>query len=129
MTNSPEFDASQQPTTPRTPRDELFARRQPTDPYPAPGPYQHTPPQFIADQRSVDGLAVAALVLGIVWAFWLGSILAVIFGHVAMRRIKRQPNMRKGYGLAVAGLVLGYVGAATFVLFVLLPLVAAASTA
>jgi uncharacterized membrane protein len=113
MTNAPDFDASQQPTTPPA--------------YPAPAPYQHTPPQYLIDQRKVDGFAVAALVLGIVWGFWLGSILAVIFGHVAISRIRRQPNERKGHGLAVAGLVLGYVGVATLILFVLLPLAAASS--
>jgi hypothetical protein len=67
-----------------------------------------------------NGLAVAALVLGIVWAFWIGSALAIVFGHVALGQI-RQRN-QSGKGMAVAGLVLGYVGAGTFALFVVLPL-------
>ncbi|HEU4543322.1 MAG TPA: DUF4190 domain-containing protein [Jiangellaceae bacterium] len=71
-----------------------------------------------------NGLAVAALVLGIVWAFWIGSALAIVFGHVALGQIKTKGQ--EGKGLAVAGLVLGYVGAGTFALFVVLPLLAAA---
>jgi hypothetical protein len=71
-------------------------------------------------QPPTNGLAVAALVLGIVWAFWIGSALAIIFGHVALGQI-RQRN-QSGKGMAVAGLVLGYVGAGTFALFVVLPL-------
>jgi hypothetical protein len=70
--------------------------------------------------QPTNGLAVAALVLGIVWAFWIGSALAIVFGHVALGQI-RQRN-QSGKGMAVAGLVLGYVGAGTFALFVVLPL-------
>jgi hypothetical protein len=76
-----------------------------------PMPYQPQP---------TNGLAVAALVLGIVWIFWIGSALAIVFGHVALGQI-RQRN-QSGKGMAVAGLVLGYVGAGTFALFVVLPL-------
>ena len=80
--------------------------------YPAgywqPSPYQQVQP------RRTDGLAVASMVLGIVWVFWIGSILAVIFGHVARRRIAREGTA--GRGMATAGLVLGYIGIGTLVL-------------
>jgi hypothetical protein len=75
--------------------------------------------------RQTNGLAVASLVLGILWLFWIGSILAVIFGHVALNQIKAQegPSRPEGKGLAIAGLVLGYVGVGTltawFFLFLL----------
>jgi len=49
------------------------------------------------------------MVLGILWLLWLGSILAVIFGHVALSQIQKDPSIR-GRGMAIAGLVLGYVG-------------------
>jgi hypothetical protein len=74
------------------------------------------PPQ----PQATNGLAVAALVLGILWLFWLGSTLAILFGHIALDQIKH--NNQSGKGMAVAGLVLGYVGAGTFALFVVLPL-------
>jgi hypothetical protein len=42
------------------------------------------------------------------WLLGIGSILAVIFGHKALGRIDR--TARGGKGLAIAGLVLGYIG-------------------
>lgn len=55
-----------------------------------------------------NGLAIASLVLGIVWLYWIGSLLAVIFGYIARNQIRDQNQ--SGDGLAVAGIVLGYVG-------------------
>jgi hypothetical protein len=49
------------------------------------------------------------MVLGILWLFWIGSILAVIFGHVALSQIQKNPLIQ-GRGMAIAGLVLGWVG-------------------
>ncbi|MFB4317797.1 DUF4352 domain-containing protein [Actinomadura sp. 21ATH] len=57
---------------------------------------------------------MASFVLGILWIFWLGSILAVICGHLAVAQIKR--TGAAGKGLAIAGLVLGYIGLATAIL-------------
>jgi len=75
----------------------------PVQPYGAPGA-AWGPPQ----QTGTDGLAIASLVLGIVWLGGIGSILAVIFGHIARRRIRR--TGQSGRGLALAGLILGYIG-------------------
>ncbi|MDQ1602221.1 MAG: hypothetical protein QOE01_66 [Actinomycetota bacterium] len=69
------------------------------------------PPQ----PQPTNGLAVASLVLGILWLFWLGSLLAVIFGHIALSQIRRRGE--GGRGMAIAGLVLGYIGVAFFLLF------------
>jgi hypothetical protein len=57
-------------------------------------------------------------VLGILWVFWIGSILAVVFGHVALSQIKRSMGAVRVRGLAVAGLVLGYLGVAMLALFI-----------
>lgn len=70
----------------------------------------------------INGLAIASMVLGIVWIYWIGSILAVIFGHVALRQIKQSNGSQSGRGMAIAGVVLGYVGLVTFVLFFVLAL-------
>jgi hypothetical protein len=40
----------------------------------------------------------------------IGSILAVIFGHVARGQIKRSNGTQTGSGMALAGLILGYIG-------------------
>jgi MFS-type transporter involved in bile tolerance (Atg22 family) len=74
-------------------------------------------------QSSTNGLAIAGFVLGIVWLFWLGSALAIIFGHISLRQIKRTGE--SGRGFAIAALALGYVGAATLVLTIILSVVSA----
>jgi len=61
--------------------------------------------------RQTSGMAVASLVLGLVWFFWVGSVLAVVFGHLALAECQREG--KQGQGMAVAGLVLGYIGVAT----------------
>jgi Domain of unknown function (DUF4190) len=86
----------------------------------------YVPAQVVPAPASTNGLAVAALVLGILWIYWIGSVLAVIFGHVALAQIgKRQ---QAGKGLAIAGLVLGWIGVGTF-LFVVTVAAAAGSGA
>lgn len=72
---------------------------------------------------TTSGLAVASLVLGIVWAFWIGSILAVIFGHIALGQIKRSQGSMTGRGMAIAGVVLGWVGVGLLVLTIALGVV------
>lgn len=59
-------------------------------------------------------MAIVSLVLGIVGFTGIPtSILAVIFGHIALSRINR--GEEGGKGMAIAGLVLGYVGLAGMV--------------
>jgi hypothetical protein len=74
---------------------------------------------YVHHERT-NGLAIASMVLGIIWIYWIGSILAVIFGHVALSQIKKSEGMQRGRGMAIAGLVLGYVGVATLVLVLVL---------
>lgn len=86
---------------------------------PPPGHLAYPPPAAFATQARTNGLAIAALVLGILWLYGIGSILAIVFGHVAMSQIDRSGGSQSGRGMALAGAILGYVGAALFV-FVLL---------
>ena len=83
----------------------------------SPGEVRPPPPPGFTGYRAArtSGLAIASMVLGIVWLFWLGSILAVIFGHVALSQIKRSMGALSGRGMAIAGLALGYVGIAVLV--------------
>jgi hypothetical protein len=56
-------------------------------------------------------MAVASLVLGLLglFPFWfLGSILAIVFGHVALRQIQQSQGRLTGRGMALAGLIMGY---------------------
>ena len=68
---------------------------------------------------TTNGLAIASMVLGIVWVYWIGSILALIFGYVARRRIKKSGGSQTGNGMAIAGIVLGWVGIG-FLIFVII---------
>jgi hypothetical protein len=84
-----------------------------------PAPYGPQP-VVVVNQRPTSGMAVASMVLGIIGllagccTFGIFSILAVIFGHVAMGETKRGEN--SGHGMAVAGLVMGYVVAGPAIL-------------
>jgi Domain of unknown function (DUF4190) len=69
---------------------------------------------------STNGMAVASLVLGIVWIYWIGSVLALIFGYIARQQIDRAQGMQQGRGMATAGIVLGWIGVGFLVLFILL---------
>jgi hypothetical protein len=88
----------------------------PPTPVPPPVP---VPPHCYAPYPPVqqtNGLAVASLVAGLVWMWWLGSVCAVIFGHVALSQINESNGRQSGRGMAIAGLVLGYLGVATLVI-------------
>ena len=93
-------------------------------------PSRRTAPPLISPpvQASVAGLAIASMVLGIVWIYWIGSILAIIFGHVALSQIKKSNGWKTGRGMAIAGVVLGYVGLGTLILVIILAIGARNST-
>ncbi len=98
-----------------------------------PSPHQPYPPQgppygYGPAPRPTNGLAVASMVLGILWLYWLGSILALIFGYIARSQIRASYHAQQGMGMAIAGIVLGWVGVATLVAFILF-LVAFATSA
>lgn len=78
--------------------------------------------QHIEDRRAyarpvgTNGFAIASLVLGIVWAMGIGSILALVFGYIGKSQIDESGGDQTGRGLAIAGIVLGWIGVA-FLLF------------
>lgn len=88
---------------------ELTADVTPPPPAPAPAPVGR--PTFVRAHAPTNGLAIASLVVGLFWMWWIGSALAIVFGHVALNQIARRGQ--SGRGLAIAGLVLGYIGLAT----------------
>jgi len=86
---------------------------------------RHCGAQFVLAESAVatpatpypqaSGFAIASLVLGILWLYWIGSILALVFGYLARGEIRRDPQRVGGRGMATAGIVLGWVGIATLV--------------
>ncbi|MCO5055920.1 DUF4190 domain-containing protein [Thermomonas sp.] len=62
--------------------------------------------------RSNSTLALFSLIFGILgWTLlpFAGSLVAIVTGHMARAEIRRSPETLDGDGLAVAGMVLGYV--------------------
>ena len=72
--------------------------------------------------EGTNGFAVASLVLGIVWFMGLGSILALVFGYVGKHQIDSSGGRQSGRGMAIAGIVLGWVGVAILVAMIALML-------
>ena len=91
----------------------------PSIPPPPPPQTPSSPPVAATERTRSNGLAVASLVLGILWLFWIGSVLAVIFGHLAHRQIDASHGPQVGRGMATAGLVLGYIGVGILLILVI----------
>ena len=64
-------------------------------------------------------MAIASLVLGILWIYWIGSILALVFGYLAKKEIDNDRAGMSGRGMAIAGIVLGWTGVATLVITII----------
>ncbi|MEV8195629.1 DUF4190 domain-containing protein, partial [Rhodococcus pyridinivorans] len=68
--------------------------------------------------QSTNILAILALVFGL-----LGGVLGVVFGHIALSQINRTGE--NGRGLAIAGLVLGYISVVAWIIVVIVAVEAA----
>jgi hypothetical protein len=96
-------------------------------PYPSQYPQQPMagyPPAYPAAPMaapSTNGFAIASLVCSIIGI----SLLGVIFGHVALSQINRSGGMSQGKGLAIAGLIIGYIGIAFALLWIVFFIIAA----
>ena len=93
-------------------------------------------PSFGEAGNKMAPLAVASFVLGVVGMTalpFLGSVLAIVFGHVALRQVHASQGRQGGKGLAIAGLVMGYLvvipGVIFFIVFVAIIALAPSGTA
>ena len=117
------------------PQDPNQYPQQPPAHYPQQAPPQYPPqyPQQYATTVPNNGMGVASLVLGILglvlWFFfgWILSIIAVILGHVAKSQIDKSNGTQQGRGMAIAGLVMGWIGVGALILFIVLIIAGAAS--
>lgn len=104
----------------------------PTPP-PAPPSYgQQTTGYGTQTGPKTNGLAIASLVLGIAglvfYACGVGSILALVFGYMARGQIDRDPQNQGGRGMAIAGIIMGWIGIAILVIFWVVIIIIAATT-
>ena len=77
-----------------------------------------------ASPEKTSGMAIASLIFGILFLFFPLSLLAVIFGHVSLSQIKKSAGRLGGRGLAITGLVLGYLGIAMIPLILIIAAIA-----
>ena len=62
--------------------------------------------------------AIASLVCGVLFLCAPASMAAIILGHLALVDIKRSANRMTGHGMAIAGLVMGYLGIALTTIYI-----------
>jgi hypothetical protein len=87
--------------------DRLVADVTPA-PAPARAPAVAMAPGYVSTRVRTNGLAIASLVFACVWFAWMGSLAAVVCGHIALGQIRASGGRQSGRGLAIAGLTLGY---------------------
>ncbi|MFI4859544.1 MAG: DUF4190 domain-containing protein [Phycisphaerales bacterium JB063] len=96
-----------------------------TPPVPAP------PMQSMYAPPANSGFAIASLICGIggllFCCFILPSVAAVITGHVALGQIKRGQGRVGGKGMAIAGLITGYLGLVGGILYIITVIISAAT--
>lgn len=81
-------------------------------PVPAPGPTKTSPK------------AVISLILGLFIFFFPFSLVAVILGHLSLSEIRKSAGRLTGDSLAIAGLILGYIGIAGVPIILILAAIA-----
>ena len=83
------------------------------------------PVNFVPPRKS-EPLAVASLICSIAafcgfccWFFIIAAIAGIVCGHIALSRIKANPEL-EGHGLAMAGLIIGYIAVGGWLIWILL---------
>lgn len=59
-----------------------------------------------------SGKALASLIFGLFCFVFPPAVVAVIFGHLSLSEIRKSGGRLTGHGMAMAGLILGYIGIA-----------------
>lgn len=81
---------------------------------PAGGPYGFAP------VPKTNGLAIAALVCSLFfWLYGIGAVLGIVFGFIARSQIKRSGGVQQGRGMALAGIIIGFVGIAIGIVLII----------
>lgn len=107
------------PAVPKPPAISVSPPVPPPSPSPSVSPVP--PPPVTPTAQGSNGIAVAALILGILSLFaYLGSlvlgILAVIFGFIGLRKAAALGGQKRG--MALAGIILGFIGLAISFLWI-----------
>lgn len=133
MTSTPPGDEGPQQPPPPPPLPPSVPPPPPSVPtqYPPqyPPPLSTVPGAPGAAPPTTNGFAVASLVLGIIGGFLcIGWILALVFGYVGRNQIDASEGRQGGRGMAVAGIVLGWIWCGLAVVYIVILIVAAATS-
>jgi hypothetical protein len=66
------------------------------------------------EAAETNGFAIASLFVGIIWLFGLGSIAAILLGYAGLKQIDASGGYQGGRAIAIAGIVIGVIGLASF---------------
>ncbi|MFW0791326.1 DUF4190 domain-containing protein [Gordonia sp. CPCC 205333] len=119
-------DYSAQPAYPTYPAQPAYPVQQPYGaPYAGYPGYGYTP-------RATNGKAVAAMILSILGLLVSCGVLGipgVILGHIAKKEIDESNGAQDGAGMALAGIIMGWICVAFIALFVVLVVIGLAADA
>lgn len=122
--STPPWGGGESPPPPPNPYGQQGAPYQPYGTGPTPydgGPYPAAAPGFRPVPQT-NGLAIASLCVSIasfVFCLGLPGIVGALMGHSARKQIRNDPN-QTGEGLAVGGIVVGWVAFALAIVGLLL---------
>jgi uncharacterized membrane protein len=66
--------------------------------------------QPVAPFSQTNGMAIASVLLAVLWLAGIGAVLALVFGYRARWEIKNSAGRQTGSSLATAGIILGWIG-------------------
>lgn len=129
MTGTPPQEPERGPTPPPSPPagPPPASSPPPSPPPPAPPTYGQQPGGYgYQSTPSTNGLAIASLVLGIAQIFLciIGAILALVFGYISRRQIDESGGTQGGRGMAVAGIILGWIGIGLGIAYIVVIIIA-----
>jgi hypothetical protein len=83
-------------------------------------------PATLVPQKKTEQLAVLSLIFSILGLFGfccgfflMGGVAGIVCGHIALSRIKANPEL-EGHGLALTGVIIGYLAVAGWLIWILL---------
>lgn len=80
-------------------------------------------PSALRPERT-SGKAIASMICGFLFFLLPAAILAILFGHLSLGEIRRSAGRVKGHGMAMTGLVLGYLGIASIPIILIVAAIA-----
>ena len=113
-------------TVPGVSATTAAATAAPVSPSPMTAPVTPIAPAAVVPARKTEQLAVLSIIfsgLGLFGfccgLFLMAAVAGIVCGHIALSRIKANPEL-EGHGLAMAGLVIGYLAVAGWLIWILL---------